>query len=202
MEYIENEAWKEFYSEIDPTKRRELFETIVETAEDDGANDLRKKLLDDRHKPPKNAVRDVDNGIWHMIVVPSNLKLQYKLTPGTKKEILKSMRELGALEVDRSDAVKVSAVYWEIRNVAKRYFTTCNGPKYARKYFGIMQSSDDEKLKKTAEDVWACAVGVPEHYKLADEMVIFSDAVRDAFFDFYENGRQVYEQVVRDKVSK
>ncbi len=199
MEYILNEAWSEFYSEVDPAKRREILEKITEEAEDDGANELRASLLKTRHLPPKNAVRDVDNGIWHMIVVPSNLKLQYRLTPGTKGEIKKSMRELGVEAVDKNDPVAVSAVYWEIRNIAKRYFTTCNGPKYARKYFGILQSSDEEKLKKTAEDVWACAEGVPEHYGLVDEMRIFSDAVRDAFFDYYEDGEKFYDLVVAEK---
>ena len=199
MEYMVNEAWSEFYEEVDPNKRRELIDRLMEESEDDGANELRRQLFTERHKPPKNAVREVDNGIWHMIVVPSNLKLQYKLTPGTKNEIRKSMRELGVESVDKSDPIKVSAVYWELRNVAKRYFTTCNGPKYARKYFGILQSSDEEKLKKTAEDVWACAVGVPEHYKLVDEMRIFSDAVRDAFFDYYDDGESVYQRVAAEK---
>ena len=199
MEYIKNEDWEEFYETVDPTKRREIMEKILEEAEDDGANDLRKKLFEMRHKPPKNAVRDVDNGIWHMIVVPSNMKLQYKLTPGTKSEIKKSMREMGVEDVDTSDPVAVSAVYWEIRNTAKRYFTTCNGPKYARKLFGIMQSNEEEKLRKTAEDVWACAIGVPQHYKLAEEMRIFSDAVRDAFFDYYEDGESVFDDVAAEK---
>ncbi len=199
MEYITNEAWSEFYDEIEPVKRREIMDRLLEEVEDDGANELRKNLFTERHKPPKNAVRDVDNGIWHVIIVPSNLKLQYRMTPGTKSEIRRSMKAIGVADVDKTDPVQVSAVYWEIRNTAKRYFTTCNGPKYARKLFGILSSSDAEQLRKTAEDVWACAVGVPEHYKMVEEMRIFSDAVKDAFLDYYDDGERVFNLVVKDK---
>ena len=199
MEYIKNDAWQEFYEEIEPQKRREIMERLLTEAEDDGANDLRQKLFKERHKPPKNAVREVDNGIWHMIVVPSNMKLQYKVTPGTKNEIKKSMKGLGVEAVDKNDPVKVSAVYWEIRNIAKRYFSTCNGPKYARKLFGILPSSDAEQLRKTAEDVWACVVGVPEYYKMKEEMQIFSDAVMDEYLDYFEDGERVYNIVLEDK---
>ncbi len=199
MEYIKNDAWEEFYEEIEPSKRRAIMEKILEEAEDDGANELRQTLFAERHKSPKNAVREVDNGIWHMMVVPANTKLQYKVTPGTKNEIRKSMQGLGVRDVDKNDPVKVSAVYWEIRNVAKRYYSTCNGPKYARKLFGILPSNDSEQLRKTAEDVWACAVGVPEYYKMKDEMEIFADAVRDAFFDYFEDGERVYNLVLADK---
>ncbi|MCR5098844.1 MAG: hypothetical protein K6B14_07850 [Lachnospiraceae bacterium] len=199
MEYLRNTSWDEFYDELEPAKRREIMERILTEAEDDGANELRQSLFKDRHTAPRNAVRDVDNGIWHMIVVPSNMKLQYRVTPGTKNEIRKSMKALGVATVDREDPVSVSAVYWEIRNIAKRYYTTCNGPKYARKLFGILQSSDAEQLRKTAEDVWACAIGVPEHYKMVEEMQIFSDAVRDAFFDFFDDGERVFNLVMQDK---
>ena len=199
MEYITNEAWSEFYDELEPVKRREILDRLLKEVEDDGANDLRSTLFTERHKPPKNAVRDVDNGIWHVIIVPSNLKLQYRMTPGTKAEIRRSMKAIGVADVDKTDPVQVSAVYWEIRNTAKRYFTTCNGPKYARKLFGILSSSDAEQLRKTAEDVWACAVGVPEHYKMIEEMRIFSDAVKDAFFDFYDDGERVFNLVASEK---
>ena len=199
MEYIKNEAWEEFYEELEPEKRKEIMEKVLSEAEDDGANELRQKLFIERHQPKKRGPQTVDNGIWHMIIMPSNMSLQYRLTPGTKGEIRRSMKDLGVADVDKTDKVLVSAVYWEIRNIAKRYFSTCNGPEYYRKLFGILKSSDEEKLIKTAEDVWACAVGVPEQFKMKDEMTIFSDAVRDEFIDYFPDGEDAYNSVLKRK---
>lgn len=199
MEYIVNENWNEYYEEMDPDKRKEIYDRVVAECEDDGANALRGKLFEERHKPPKNAIRQVDNGIWHMIMMPANNKIQYKIAPWTKNEIIKTLGALGVNDIDKNDAVSVSAVYWELRNIAKRYFSTCDGPKYARKLFGILQSNEDEKLRKTADDVWSMVVGVPRHYNLEKEMEIFTDAVKDEFFNFYADGRSVFEMVSREK---
>ena len=199
MQYITNEDWNEYYEEIDPAKRKEIYDRVVSECDDDGANELRGRLFEIRHKPPKNAIKDVDNGIWHMIMMPANNKIQYKIAPWTKSDIQKALTELGVADIDKSDEVSVSAVYWEIRNIARRYYSTCGGPKYARKLFGIMSSNDEEKLNKTAGDVWAMTVGVPRHYKLEDEMEIFCDAVKDEFFNYYENGRAAFETVRVEK---
>ena len=44
--YEVNECWSEYYSELDPDRRRELYQTIIQEQEDDGANTFRKKLMD------------------------------------------------------------------------------------------------------------------------------------------------------------
>ena len=202
MEYYTNNNWTEYYREVDPDKRREIMETLFNEVEDDGANELRKSLFDKRHKPPKNAVKSVDNGIWHLIVVPANLSIRFRYLPGTRKEIQKAMDDMGVSGVDPSDEVAVSAVYWEIRNIARRYFATCESPKYGRKLFGMIAASDDEKLKKTAYFIWDCVEGIPSFFDMRSEMRIFIDAMKDEFFDNYEYGETVFLEVCEEKKHK
>ncbi len=202
MEYITNNNWAEYYRELEPKKRKEIMETLFSEVEDDGANELRKSLFEKRHKPKKNAVTEVDNGIWYLIVIPANMSIRYRYLPGAKKDIMEAMDDMGVTDVDKSDPVAVSAVYWEIRNIAKRYYSTCEGPKYARKLFGIMASSPEEKLKKTAYFLWDCVEGIPNYFGIKDDMQIFIDAMKDEFFDHYEYGEKAFRNVCEEKERK
>ena len=197
MEYLENKDWKEYYEETDPQERKRIYEELIQKVPDDGANELRKRLFELRHVNPKKPEKKVDNGVWQMVVMPMNLRFQYRFSKQTKEEIRKSLTAMGNDEA--RDEVSISAVYWEMRNVARRYYESCNGPRYARKYFGIMQSSQEEKLQRTATDVYAMVEGVPKHFEMEEEMQIFSDALRDEFVSISRDASQIYSSVVIDQ---
>ena len=54
--YQIGECWKEFYRELDPDRRRELYKTAVQESEDDGANALRKELMELRYTDPRDSM--------------------------------------------------------------------------------------------------------------------------------------------------
>ena len=62
MDYLENEAWRPYYQELDEEKRWKLYEETVNSTEDDGANALRKKLYEKRYTNPKKPGKKTDNG--------------------------------------------------------------------------------------------------------------------------------------------
>lgn len=191
MAYLENPDWKEYYESISPSDRKNMFEEISAKG-DDGGNALRKKLYEMRHTDPKHPGKAVDKGVWQMVVLPSHNRSIFSPKAYTSGMIRESMEALGLKEI--KDDLSRSVVYWEIRNVARRYFSTCVGPNYARKAFGILASSDSEKLSKTAKDIWVMAESVPSKFGMTEEMKVFSDALIDELYSYYPDGKKVYEE--------
>lgn len=202
MNYLQDDIWKEYYEEIDPQKRSELFRKLSEKDGDDEKNTLRKKLFDLRHTNPKKPEKRVDLGVWQMVVMPSHLKGIFTFRGATIKQIKESMTVMGVGERRPGGEMVDSLIYWEIRNTAKRYLATCTGPKYARKLFGVMASSDEEKLVKTARDIWMMTAGVPKKFCMEEEMKIFCDAVKDEFFDLSEQAKIEYKEFEKKKKKK
>lgn len=179
--YLENESWKAFYEELDPDKRRAIYEESLKSREDDGANGLRGELLRLRYTDPRNPGHKVDNFLWQMVILPGYLRPIYFIKAVGEREIRGIIRDLGLEGAGEWDEAKRQAAYWEYRNAAERYLSTCTGPNYAKKLFGMMASSDEEKLAKTARDFYSMAVTVPEKYGREKEMELFTTALKDAF---------------------
>ncbi len=179
--YPEIECWKEFYEELDPDKRKALYEEGLKKQEDDGANAFRAELMKLRYTDPRNPAHRVDNFLWQMVILPGFLRPIYFFKPVGEREVSAVIRELGLEGAEDWDEAKRSAAYWEYRNTADRYLSTCTGPGYAKKFFGVMASSDEEKLAKTARDFYSMAVTVPEKYGREKELELFTRALKDAF---------------------
>ena len=175
------DSWRAFYEELDPDRRKALYEEAIQEQDDDGANDFRKELIELRYIDPKKNGRLVDNFIWNIVILPGYLRPMYLIKAIGAREILQVIRELGLDKVETWDESKRAAAYWEYRNAAARYLSTCNGPNYAKKAFGLMQSNDAEKLNKTARDFYCMTVAVPEKYGKEKEMVLFTSALKDEF---------------------
>lgn len=192
--YLENENWKAYYDEMDPEQRKALFETLTAENEDDGANAFRQELYAKRYQDPKDPKHLVDNFLWNILILPGFLRPTYFIKPLAVREVKGVIRELLLEGAENFDDAKQSAAYWEFRNAARRYIATCNGPKYAKKAFGIMESSVEEKLTKTAKDFYKMTVTVPQKFGLEQEMRIFTDALKDEFLSTSLEAARAYRK--------
>ncbi|MCQ2507620.1 MAG: hypothetical protein MJ097_02385 [Dorea sp.] len=197
MVYRECLEWRDYYLEIDEKKRGKLLEELLTSLPDDGANELRKKLYDSRYHDPKKPGKKVDRGIWEMVVMPSYLSGFIVSKERIKKYIDVSLTNLGINDEVRNDEVLSSAVYWEIRNIARRFYKTCESPQYGRKFFGITESSWEEKQVRCGHDVWIMAEVVAEKFDKKEDMKIFSDAVVDEFFLMSDQAEEIYRDIQR-----
>ena len=197
--YSENETLKPYYDELEPEKRRELFEELTAEAEDDGANAFRRELFAKRHTDPKDETKEVDRFLWHIIILPSYQRSASFLSFITRKEIRSMLSALLLENAEQFTGEERSAAYWEYRNAAKRYISTCNGPQYAKKAFGLIESTDEEKLAKTAEDFYKMTVVVPRTFNLVGEMQILTDALRDEFLAVSPEAAEAYRRLVKEK---
>ena len=93
--YPEIESWKEFYEELDPDKRKALYEAGLKEKEDDGANGLRGELLALRYIDPRDPKHRVDNFLWQMVILPGFLRPIYFIRALGEREIKGIIRDLG-----------------------------------------------------------------------------------------------------------
>ena len=193
--YPEIESWKEFYEELDPDKRKALYEEGLKKLEDDGANAFRAELMKLRYTDPRNASHRVDNFLWQMVILPGFLRPIYFFKPVGEREVRAVIRELGLEGAEDWDEAKRRAAYWEYRNAADRYLSTCTGPGYAKKLFGMMASSDEEKLARTARDLYSMAVTVPEKYGRQKELELFTSALKDSFITSSSDAERAWNTV-------
>ena len=193
--YLENESWKAFYEELDPDKRKAIYEESLKALEDDGANELRGELLRLRFTDPRDPKHKVDNFLWQMVILPGYLRPIYFIKAVGEREIRSMVRALGLEGAGGWDETKRQAAYWEYRNAADRYLSTCTGPGYAKKLFGMMASSDEEKLARTARDFYSMTVTVPEKYGMEKELELFTTALKDAFVTSSSDAERAWNTV-------
>ena len=190
--YRLKEDWREFYEETDPDRRRELFETLAMEAEDDGANAYRKEFLDLRHTDPKDKNRKVDRFLWNIVNLPVYLGQKYLFRSGIERDGRRIIRELGLEHASEKKKKKRAAAYWEYRNAAARYLATCEDAGYARRFFGTMSSSKEEKLARTASDLYSITVTLPAKFGREKEMEIFIRAMQDAFLSYSKDAEKAW----------
>lgn len=196
-EYLVNKDWAPFYQETDETKRGAILEELLAGIPDDGANALRKQLYENRYHDPKRPGKRVDRGVWEMVVMPSYLSGFLANKERIRRFIRISLTNLGITDEIRKDPVLLSAIYWEIRNIARRFYQSCESPRYARKYFGITESSWEEKQVRCGRDVWIMAEVVADKFDMKKEMKVFSDAVVDEFFTVSDQAEEIYQDIRR-----
>lgn len=202
MEYMENSIWEAFYKELDPEKRRQLYEEACAAGEDDGANALRLELMETRYHDPKKPGKRVDRGVWSMVLMPAFVHGVFLRREATKQQIRDNLAIVGINEKNMADPVLQSAVYWEIRNIARRFYATCESPQYGRKLFGLKDATWEEKQLRCANDVWIMGVQVARTFEMEDEIRVFCDAVIDQFKDVSLQAGEIFAFVDEKLSSK
>ncbi|MDD2213822.1 MAG: hypothetical protein PHR21_04695 [Oscillospiraceae bacterium] len=179
--YELSSQWLQFYQELSPAARRQLFETLQINEPDDGANELRLKLLKTRYQDPRHPEHEVDNLLWQCLNLPYLYKRGRYFKKSAAKEVTKTFRELSLNEALSYGEAGEKAVYWEVRNAVRRYFSTCQGEHYRRKVFGVMRASEEERQNQILKDAWQMSYGLAHRLGLEAETALFCQAVRDEY---------------------
>jgi hypothetical protein len=125
-------AWREYYMELEPDRRRMLLEKNLREEEEDGAGECRRRLFSLRYLEEGKTEPSVDRYLWacvNFVQVYSATRLFKK---GGRKEVEQFLEKSGYREAMTLGEAGQTALYWEIRNAAKRYFKTCMGTEYRR----------------------------------------------------------------------
>lgn len=208
-------GWEQYYEEQNPVERKKLLEYLRDTLEDDGANEFRRVVFEKRSKDygnnrnPKNnrnqkkaggsenSERLVDRYLWQLVFLPGLYKKRGYFFSNVAKELQSVEEELLLAGFRPLNEAEEAALYWEIRNAADRYFATCSGARYGKKAFGMKLADNEEKRQKACEDAWIISRGLLIHTGKEEEMRVFGDAVRDSYFNYDVNAREMYEEYDR-----
>ncbi|MBQ9647494.1 MAG: hypothetical protein IJV43_03925 [Oscillospiraceae bacterium] len=185
-------AWAAYYEETEPKKRRALLQEAL-AAEDDGANTLRRELFDERYDFRREPERD--EFLLQYLFLPNRYSTRNGLFSGFDKDVGKL---LAAFHLDGANTLgeaERGALYWEFRNTAKRYLETCRSERYGKKLMGLVSPTPEEKLAKTAEDIWAMSRGVARAAGREAEMQLFCDALYDELRLFDERCAELYQNM-------
>ncbi len=149
--------WEAYYQETDPKKRAK----IAEEHRDSQTAAARAAIYEKRYK------RNADTFLRCLVELQV---LAGSFTSGR-----------GAQEEERS------ILYWEIRNTALRYLESTKSDDYARKYCGLVRSTEAEKKQRAAEDIWKMTEGIRKKVpagrdaKLDADLALYISAVQDAY---------------------
>lgn len=189
-------VWENYYAELDPEQRKKLLEHGCQIQPEDPLNPLRRELWELRYTDPKNPQHRVDSLLWQCV----NLLYIYKasgprfLRKSGVKEIQTAAESMGESAAKPFGQEGLTALYWEFRNAARRYFTVCSGDKsYHKRAFGILSISKEEARKKLTRDAWRLSEGLASRFNLHAELHLFSRAVKDEYFAEEEDAPKLWE---------
>ena len=80
-------------------------------------------------------------------------------------------RELSAPQCD--------LVYWELRNVLRRYLSTCSSPRYGSSFFGLRKATPEGQRRRAGEDLWRMSCGLARVSGKGQLLRLWCEACRD-----------------------
>lgn len=175
-------AWGPYYEELDTGKRRDLLAELLRAAEDDGANRLREELFSRRYVTKKGLV--TDTFLIHCLMLKNLYAQRKSVLLGFKKEVAKELAAFLPPDAEQLSEAERSALYWELRNTARRYLDASRSDQYGKKLMGLVSASADEKLQRVVEDLWTMSRGIALASGNEKRMRPFCDALYDELAAF------------------
>ena len=197
--YKVSRGWSEWYREPDPERRRDMLEVLQREEPDDGANEYRSYLFERRHGPAGTEQKDVF--LWHCVNFSQIYESAVILKGLSRKEVREALRQIGYDKAAGYGEAGEGALYWEIRNAARRYFKTCQNPEYRKVLFGLMNSSSKDKKNQMCKDAWQMSAGLGDRLGMSQELEIWIRAVTDEYSCQDPNGAQKLSELGRKETS-
>ena len=195
--FEQSEKWNAYYRELEPGKRRAMLNELCASEPDDGANAYRKALFEARHVDEKSPGREVDRMLFMCVYFLQLYKTARIFKSSAVKEILQSLRETRFDMSAQYGEAGEKALYWEIRNAAARYLSTCASPGYNRGLFGLTPSRDTGRQERILRDVWQMSEGLSRRTGLTGELALWNQAILDTYSLTGEDARTRFENTGR-----
>lgn len=192
-----NETWKDYYEELNPEKRKDLLRAHLQE-EDDGANALREALFEKRYTDPRDPGRKVDFFLMQCLILTGVFRSRNFPLVKARMEVEKTRSVLGLENAGLFSEAEEAACYFELRNAARRYFTTCTGTNYGKSLFGLKKSTPSLRRDQALREGINMSVGICRAAGMEEEMRLWIDAVRDAFADIFEDGAALFDERLKE----
>lgn len=174
---------QEYYEETDPDKRRKCLEKYESdpAAASDPACQYRRDLYEARFTDPKKPGRIVDRFLWNLMSFSVIQKTPGLFPKHHKKEVLSAMRNMQLNERPLNEPVCEDALYRELRNAVRRFFSTCSDSSYAGGFFGLIPAKPEKRNAQCCIDIWSFSCGISRLLGLEQEMALLCRAANDEY---------------------
>jgi len=193
----QDSVWAGYDRETEPERRMELLGKIekelaeeadlmamnTESEDRKAMPAIRRQLYDRRHPSSGNAAgTSVDRYLWQCVNFIQIYDASALLRRRSVREVKEALLEMGFPQnPDSCEPLYEEALYWEVRNAARRYFKTCSGGEYRRTLFGMLGSSDMDKRRQMCTDTWKMTLGLADRLGLHPELKLWNEAILDEF---------------------
>ena len=200
--YEQNAKWNRYYQELEPSERKRIYEELKDSEPDDGANAYRERIFAARHTDPKDPGREVDFFLFQCVSLIQTYHIANFSHRNAIKEVENAFQIMLYDEASQYGEAGEKALYWELRNVAARYFKTCETTGYNRALFGLIQSGSEGRLDRMCRDAWQITRGLARRIGLEERMSIWNRAVLDAYLQADGNGAERLKKVEEKKIKR
>ena len=143
----------------------------------------------DSQKPSGNSQKfsvdvqkpSVDRYLWQCVNFVQLYDTSRLFKKGKRWEVEEFLSEGGYTDAMNAGPDGKRALYWEIRNAAKRFFKTCSGSEYRRALFGLLSPGKEDQKSQMCLDTWKMTLGISERLSLSDELSLWTKAVMDEY---------------------
>ena len=186
-------AWKAYFAEIDPAKRRELFASLPE----EPAKALAADLLNRRYV--RRGDLEVDRFFACMMEF-MGIARSGGPAGNIRKTARSYMEELGFFSLAGEGELGEELLRMEAGNAVLRYLDTCSDAAYGRKLFGLMASTEEEKRLLAAKDIRSACDGFAERLGNIDAedlkaaLSLYCRGMREAYLNTSPKARELYER--------
>lgn len=184
-------VWADYFVALDPQERLTVYNETA--AEDDPLAAFLARLYDVRYHDPRRPGQSVDTWLWKFVYLPGLYQKRRVSKRAFHTEVERTLSDL-LLDKPHTAAERL-ALYWEYRNAARRFLSTCLGKRYGSRLFGLKEASLAEKKEKASAELWMASRGIARAAGKEQEMSLFCDAVRDELAAFYPNYEEIHKRL-------
>ncbi|MBR0092608.1 MAG: hypothetical protein IJP92_13005 [Lachnospiraceae bacterium] len=185
---------KQYREETHPGKRRSLLEQLE--AEGCEGSALRRQLFEKRYTDPRHPEREVDLFLWNLSQLIILADGGHLFRPSHEKKIRAVLGDFTNGWESEKDA-DGRILYEELRNTFARYLTTCEGPHYRRKAFGLIAASEEERAAAIRADAVRMTYAIARRYGLEQETAVLCEAVADEYHAAFPDAAPLAEGLQR-----
>lgn len=192
--YELQEHLQAYYDELDPKKRLEILDSLHEDT-----NYLH-AIYQNRYSDHENKGRkNVDWWLWRCICL-HQLYGRGKIFRGFRDREINAI--ITELCMDDNEQSHMAMLYYEYRNVCRRYLSTCKSGNYASSFMGFKRASDEQKVLRACSDIWQMSKGVALSVGVEDKMHLWIEAFHDELMNYDSVCHAEYERLDSNRRKK
>ena len=177
--YEISKSLENYYSELDPKRRLEILDSLTDS-QCENLNFIREVYNNRYSDHDRKKRKNVDWWLWRCVCLQILYGRGKIFRKSRDREVLKISNEL----LMESNSQYKNFLYYEYRNVAKRYLSTCKDGNYASGLLGLRKADDDEKIYRACKDIYEMSKGIAKSSGHLEKMSLWCEAFHDEIIEY------------------